>query len=182
MVLAAVIHNGLTHVGDDAAEFVGADVGVGIDGNGGVGAVLDETVHDVFDVAALGAASVEFAIGVGAGTALAKAPVAVGVDHLGAGQLGNVQPALFHRFSPFQKNGPESQLEGAEGCEESGGSGSYDNDGGFVVAVLIVAAIVGCNVFFATIELDGGMVENATAAGVEAPTEILTQPAQPFTA
>jgi hypothetical protein len=41
------------------------------------------------------------------------------------------------------------------------------------VAVLIVAAIVGCNVFFAAIEFDGGMVENATAAGVEAPTEYL---------
>lgn len=110
MIFAAVAFDGGTHVGDDAAELVGADVGMGINGDGGVGAVFDEAADDFLHVAAFGAAGVELAVGVGACAALAEAPVAVGVDLLGAGQLGDVGAAFLHRFAALDDDGLEPYL------------------------------------------------------------------------
>jgi hypothetical protein len=42
-----------------------------------------------------------------------------------------------------------------------------------MVAVLIVAVVVGCYVFLAAIELDRGMVEEVSSTGVETPTKDL---------
>jgi hypothetical protein len=125
-------------------------------------------VHDGFNVAALGAASVEFAIGIGAGTAFAKTPVAVGVYYLGAGQPSNVQPAFFDGFAPLQEDGLDAQFEGAEGGKKAGRASPYNDNGRPVLAVLIGAMIVGGNIFLAAIELHSGMVKNAATAGVKA--------------
>ena len=58
MVFSAMVLYRMAHIGDDAAEFVGADMGVGIDGNRGVGTMLDEAVQYLLDVATFVAAGV----------------------------------------------------------------------------------------------------------------------------
>ena len=143
VVFAAMSEDGVAHVGDDAAEAVGAYMGVGVDGDGGVGAVFDEALDDIGGVATLGAAGVEFAVGVGSGTAFTEAPVAFGVDLTGAAEKGDIKGALLDGLTAFDNDGAQAAFESPQGSKQSGRSGTDDNDGRLVVAVLIAAAVVG---------------------------------------
>ena len=143
VVFAAMSEDGVAHVGDDAAEAVGAYMGVGVDGDGGVGTVFDEALDDIGGVATLGAAGVEFAVGVGSGTAFAEAPVAFGVDLTGAAEKGDVEGALLDGLTAFDNDGSEAAFESPQGSEQSGRTGTDDDDGWFGAAVLIAAAVVG---------------------------------------
>ena len=51
MIFSAMTFYGMAHIGDDAAETVGADMGVGIDSDGWVGTMLDEAVQYLLDIA-----------------------------------------------------------------------------------------------------------------------------------
>ena len=53
-----MVEDGFAHVGNNAAQLVGADMGVGINGDGRVGPVLNKAVHDVLDIASFGTAGV----------------------------------------------------------------------------------------------------------------------------
>ena len=69
--------NCVAHIGDDAAQLVGADVSMGINDYGWVGTMFDKTVQHLLYVAALIAAGVQFAVGIGARPTFAKTPVTV---------------------------------------------------------------------------------------------------------
>ncbi len=163
VVFAAMSEDGVAHVGDDSAEAVGAYMGVGVDGDGGVGTVFDEALDDIGGVATLGAAGVEFAVGVGPGTALAEAPVAFGVDLAGAAEKGDVEGSLLDGLTAFDNDGTQTAFESPQGSKQSGRTGTDDNDRRFGVAVLIAAAIVGGDERFVAVEFDCGVETDASA-------------------
>ena len=172
MVFAAVLFDCMAHVGYDAAQPVGADMCVRVDGNGGVGSVLYETSQHILDIPALGAAGVELAVGIGACTAFTETPVAFGVHLMCTTQLGDVKTALLHRLSTLDDNGFQPRLEGAESSKEPCRAGTNDNDRRAVVAVAIMSLTVGSNVVFATVHLDGSVVAYSPPR-VEAATQHL---------
>lgn len=129
MVFSSMIYNCFTHARDDGRQAVGADMGVDVDHDVGIGAMLDEETQHLAHVATLGGARIELAVAVGPGAALAEAPVAVGVHLLGAHQADNVALALFHGLAPFHDDGPHAQLQSLEGRKEARRAGTDDKDG-----------------------------------------------------
>ena len=111
MNLAAVAENGVPHRGNDGTETVGADMGMGVDGDERVGAMLDKFAEDIGDIATLGGAGVELAVAVGARATLAKAPVAVGVDAAAADHQGDVLFALVDWFATLDNDRLEAKFE-----------------------------------------------------------------------
>ena len=79
MVFAPVVFDGATHVGDDSAQLVRPDMGVGVDGYSGVGTVFYKALQHIVDVSTLGAARVQLPVGVGTRTPFAETPVALRV-------------------------------------------------------------------------------------------------------
>ncbi len=77
---AAERFDGLPQTADNAGEFIGANVGMGIDEDVRMGTVLDQPAEDFVDVASLVRAGVKLAVRVGAGAAFAKAVVGMGID------------------------------------------------------------------------------------------------------
>ena len=128
MILAAMLHNRLPHAGDDGGQAVGADMGVDVDHDVGVGAMLHEELQHLADVAALGGARVELAVAVGPCAALAEAPVAVGVHLLGAHHADDVGLALLHGLAALDDDGLHAQLQRPQGCEEARGAGTDDDN------------------------------------------------------
>ena len=128
MVFPSGIHYRAAHVGDDAAEAVGAYMCVSLKEYVGVGTMLDKGSQHRTNIATLGGARVELAVAVGAGAAFAEAPVAVGVDDLLACQSGDVVFALLHGLAAFHDDGFHAQLQTAQCGEESRGSGADNED------------------------------------------------------
>ena len=168
-----MILNGVTDIGYYSAQLVGANMGVGVDGNGRVGAMLNKTFQHVLDIAALVAAGVEFAVRVGACTPFPETPVAVGVHLLGASQLGDVVAAGVDRMTPFDDDGFQAKLQAAQGSEEACRASTDNNDLRAVVAVLVVAGIVGTGELLTDIDVHRSVVEDASPAGIEAAAENL---------
>ncbi len=173
MVFATVVLDGVTDIGYYSAQLVGANMGVGVDGNGGVGAMFNKTFQHVLDIAALVAAGVEFSVRVGACTPFPETPVAVGVHLLGASQLCDVVAAGVDRMTPFDDDGFQAKLQATQGSEEACRASTDNNDLRAVVAVLIVAGIVGTGELLTDIDVHGSVVENASPSGIEAATENL---------
>ena len=128
VVFAAGVYDGFAHARDDVGQAVGADMGVDVDHDVGIGAVFHEEAQHLTDIAALGGTGVEFAVAVGSCTALAEAPVAVGVHLFGAHQGDDVFLAILHGFATLDDDGFHAELEGAQGGEEAGGACTDDNN------------------------------------------------------
>ena len=173
MHLAAVALDGGADVGDDAAQAVGADMGVGVDHYIGVGAVFDEFAHYCSDVAALGGAGVELAVAVGAGAAFAETPVAVAIDAAAANHLCDVLAALVDTFAAFHDDGLEPQFEGAQRRKQTCRAGTDDDHRAAVATVAIGRMVVGRGVAFAGKVHIGLAAVAHTAARVEAAAHYL---------
>ena len=91
---------------DDAGEHVGAEVGLGVVGDGGLGAVLYEGIEDEGDARVVGAGA-ELAVGEGAGAALAELDVGLGVKAPAGAEGGYGALALLHAGTAFEDDGPE---------------------------------------------------------------------------
>ena len=128
MIFPAGCLNGMPHVGDDAAEAVGAYMRVSLKHYVGVGTMVDEGAQHGADVAALGGTRVELAVAVGARAAFAEAPVAVGVDDLLARQPCDVVFALLHGLAALHDDGLHAQLQAAQGGEEARRAGADNED------------------------------------------------------
>ena len=123
--LPARVENLCAHGLDDTGQTVGADVGMGIAEDVGGGAVLTEDAENLFHVAALLGARIEFSVRIGSCSALAERVVAFGVYDVLAGDAGNVLAARVYVLAAFEHNGAQAQLDEAQGGEEAARSGAY---------------------------------------------------------
>ncbi len=169
MILAAISLDGGTHPGDDATETVGAYVGMGVEEDVGVGSMLHKTFQHVAHIATLGAAGIEFAVGIGACTAFSKAPVAVRVDPLLASDGGDVVFALRDVLSPIKDDRPQPHLQSPQGCKETRRTGTHDDDRRTGMAVAIVAVEVGRDILLpCPVDLDSRVIDQPPSARVKA--------------
>lgn len=111
MYLAARLQNSITDILDDAGQLVGTYVGVCIGKYGRRGPVLAQNSQDTFYRASLLAAGIEFPVGKGTGSALAKTVVRLVVDDVFATDAGNIFTALVDVLSPFQYDWAHTQLD-----------------------------------------------------------------------
>ena len=125
MNLAAAAYDGVAHRLDNLRQLVGADMRMGVDEDRRRGSVLTEHVENLLDAAALLRASVELAVGVSAGAALAEAVVALGVYGLRLGDVGEVYLALAHILAALKHHGAQAQFDETQRGEESAGALAY---------------------------------------------------------
>ena len=112
MVLATGTLDGAAHIGDDAPQPVGADMGMHVDHDVGVGTVLHKALQHATHVATLGRAGVKLAVAEGTCPTLAETPVAVGVDSLLPWYAGNVAPPLLDGLPSFNNYGLYAKFNG----------------------------------------------------------------------
>ena len=130
--------------------------------------MLNKSVHDILHIASFGGSGIKFAVGIGSGTTLTKAPVAIGVNLLCSRQVSNVAFPIFHGFSSLKNDRLQSQLQSSECRKNTGRTCSNDDDGRTVVAVFVLPLIVGGYVFLANIHLGLGVISDFAPTGVEA--------------
>ena len=135
-------------------------------------AVLAEDVEYLVHIAALLAAGVELAVGVGSRAAFAEAVVRLGVHGLCAADLGQVFLALAHVLAALHHHGAQAQLDEAQGGKEAAGTGTHDDDlrASFHVGVvrMLVFVVLG---HFVDVGPHGEVHEDRPLAGVDAPLQ-----------
>ena len=110
---------------DDPGEHVGAEVGLGVVGDGGLGTVVDEPGEDP-GYAAVVRAGAEFAVGEGPGAALAELHVGLGVEQpAGAEGLNGLLP-LVHARPALEDDGAQSRAGEDERSEDARGPKARD--------------------------------------------------------
>ena len=129
MHLATTREDGLAHVLDDTGQAIGADVGMYINEDVGVGTVLNEDTQDLVAIAALLASGVEFAIAVCPGTSLAKGVVALGIHTLLGTYACKVLLALAHILAPLHHDGTKAKFYQAQGGKQSARTCTHNDDG-----------------------------------------------------
>ena len=117
--LASATYDCVAHVLDDTGKTVGAYMGMGITEYIHRCAVLAEHIPNFINIAALLAAGVELAVGVGSRPTLAKAVVALGIDFLCLGDKGQVALAGMDILATLDNDRAETMLNETEGCEQS---------------------------------------------------------------
>ena len=126
-VLPSVVKDGVTYIGNDRAEHVGADMGVGIDEYGWVGTVGHQYAQHLADIAPLGGTGIQFTIAESACATFAETPVAVGIENTFASQESYVTFAFLHRFSTFHNHRADTVLQRTQCSKETCWAGT-DND------------------------------------------------------
>ena len=128
MIFATAFNNRFAHTRNNGRQTVGADMGMDVDHDVGVGAMFDKETQHIAHIATLGGPSVELAVTVCSRTSLAEAPVAVGIHLLGSHQVDNVFLAFLDRFSALHDNRLHAQLQSLQGGKESGRTGTNNNN------------------------------------------------------
>ena len=172
MHLAAAVDDGVAHVLDDAGQTVGTDVGMGIGQDIGGGAVLAEHVEYLLGIAALLGTGVELAVGIGTGTALAKAVVALSVHLLRLGDECQVVLPVAHILAALHHDGTVTQLDETEGSKQAAGTCTHDHHRGTAADVGIdrqLEIVVGG--LFVDIHPDLQVHEDGALAGIDAALE-----------
>ena len=172
MHFAAALKNGVAHVLDDAGQLVGADVRMGVHQDGGGSTVLAEDVEYLVHIAALLAAGVELAVGVGSRTTFAEAVVRLRVHGLGAADLCQVFLTLAHVLATLHHHGAQAQLDEAQGGKEATGAGTHNDDlrTTFHIGVVRVLVFVVAG-HFVDVGPHGEVHEDRPLAGVDAPLQ-----------
>ena len=138
MHLAAAAQDGVAHILDDAWQFVGADVRVGVGEDGGGGAMLAEHIQYFVDTAPFFGASIEFSVGIGARSPLAETVVALRVHLLCAGDGSEVFFAFSHILTPFDDDGAQVEFDKTQCGEEATRSSSHHDDSGTLRHITIM--------------------------------------------
>ena len=169
--LAAAVGDRAADVAEDVGEFVGADVGVRLVEDRGVGAVVYERLQRLVVVSALLAAGEELAVGEGAGAALAEGVVRIGIDRLAAVDAGDVALAGRDVAPPFEEDRAEPQLDEAQRSEEPRGARTDDDDLGAPGDRRIVEAGQGGLRLAVDVDLEREADDGLAPAGVDRPLE-----------
>ena len=113
--------NGLPHGSHHGRQAVGADVGMGVNQDLGIGAVGHHPFEGLADVAALLASGVQFAVAVSPRPAFAKAVVGVGIHQVFPVQFGQIAPPRPHIFAPLHNNRANTLLHTFKRSIQPGG-------------------------------------------------------------
>ena len=138
MVFPALLHDEPADILHHSRQLVGADVGVGVDEYRRRRAEADEVMEHLADVAALGGAGVELAVGKCAGAALTVAVVGIGVDLAAEVDRSHVGLAGVDILSALENHRAQAEGDQLQRGEHSGRAGP-DNQhrvGSMDVAVL----------------------------------------------
>ena len=134
--------------------------------------MLAEDVEYLVHIAALLAAGIELAVGVGTRAAFAEAVVRLGIHGLRAADLGQVFLALAHVLAALHHHGAQAQLDEAQGGEEASGAGPHDDDlrAAFHVGIVRVLVFVVAG-HFIDVGPHGEVHEDRPLAGIDAPLQ-----------
>jgi hypothetical protein len=138
MDLTAAVDDGVSDILNYARQAVRTYVGVGIGQYRGACAVLAEYVQYAVCAAAFLASGVQFAVGVGTGTALAKTVVGFRVDLMGTAYGGYVNLAVMHVLAALKDNRSKSKFNKVQRCEQTSGACAYHYDCGLAVNWTVV--------------------------------------------
>ncbi len=120
--------DGLAHGLDDFGQAVGSDMGVGVNEDFVLRAVLVEYSKHFIDRAALFAAGVQFSVGIGSRSAFAEAIVGIGVNDALPVYRHHVAASAVDILAALEPNGFESRLDQLQCREESGRTCTDNND------------------------------------------------------
>ena len=147
-------------------------MGMGIGENGRAGTVLHKNLQDAVGIAALFTTRIELSIAVSSCPTLAKAVVALGVNTLLGADARNVLLSLAHILSPLYDNWLETQLDKAQGCEQSTRSGTYDDNRRTVADIAIDVGFKVLKRWFLTNVCPNGQVDvDGALTGIDAATK-----------
>ena len=128
------------HILYHAGQFVGTYMRVGIGQNCGACPVLAEDIQNTLYAAALFAARVELAVGIGTCTTLAKAVVRFGIDLMGARYTCQIDFAGAHIAPSLHNNGAQAVFNEFEGCKKARRARTHHYNGCTTLHVAILAA------------------------------------------
>jgi hypothetical protein len=169
MDLTAAVDDGVADILDNTGQAVSTYVGVCIGQYCGACAVLAEYIQDAVSAAAFLAAGVQFAVGVGTGTALAKTVVGFRVDLMGTAYGGYVNLAVMHVLASLKDNRSKSKFNKVQRCEQTSGACAYHYDCGLAVNWTVVypgKLVLGR--LLINENPQGEVYENGALAGVDA--------------